>query len=77
MNLADDPFLYVSFSPANPKSPQYAALITKGISELRQSGELKKILDKYGVLDWEESQAGILSSLKGGIAKKNQVVLAR
>ena len=79
-NLADDPYLYVSFSPANPKSPQYAALITKGIAELRQSGELKKILDRYGVQDWDESQANILgTTLSHGTEpkKNNNVVLAR
>jgi polar amino acid transport system substrate-binding protein len=44
---------YIVFSPANPKSKQYAADMTEGVKKLRQSGELKKILEKYGMKDWK------------------------
>ncbi len=45
--------MYIAFSPKNPKSKDYAAILSKGISELRKSGELKKILAKYGLKDWK------------------------
>ena len=51
-NLPPD-MLFIAFSPANPKSPSYAEIISKGIVELRQSGELNMILDKYGLKDWK------------------------
>lgn len=44
---------YIAFSPANPKSKEYAAILDKGIAELRASGRLKQILDRYGVADWK------------------------
>lgn len=40
------------FSRKNPKSPEYAAYFSKGIRQLRQSGQLQKILDRYGLKDW-------------------------
>lgn len=62
MNLTDkvefagstDPSeIYVAFSPANPKAKEYAAILDKGIAEMRASGRLKQILDRYGVSDWK------------------------
>lgn len=62
LNLADkvefagsvDPSeIYIAFSPANPKSKDYAAILEKGIADLRASGRLKQILDGYGVTDWK------------------------
>lgn len=62
LNLADkveyagsvDPSaIYIAFSPANPKSKEYAAILDKGIAEMRASGRLKQILDRYGVSDWK------------------------
>lgn len=44
---------FVAFSPANPKSKEYAQLIDKGLAEMRASGRLKQILDRYGVTDWK------------------------
>lgn len=52
-NLADDPDLFIAFSPANPKSKDYARILEEGLVELRESGRLKKILDKYGISDWK------------------------
>ena len=46
--------IYLAFSPKNPKSKSYARLISKGIIEMRASGDLQKILDKYGMRDWKE-----------------------
>lgn len=45
--------LYIAFSPANPKAKEYAALLDKGVDELRTSGKLAAILAKYGVKDWK------------------------
>jgi len=44
--------LYIAFSPANPKAAEYAALLSKGVTELRANGELQKVLAKYGLHDW-------------------------
>lgn len=44
---------FVAFSPANPKSKDYAQIIDKGLAEMRTSGRLKQILDRYGVTDWK------------------------
>jgi polar amino acid transport system substrate-binding protein len=55
-NLANDPDLYIAFSPNNPKSAYYAELISKGITELRQSGELQRILERYNLSDWLKAQ---------------------
>jgi polar amino acid transport system substrate-binding protein len=45
--------VYVAFSPAKPQSVEYARLLTDGMLELRRTGELAKILKKYGVTDWK------------------------
>jgi len=50
----DESKLYMAFSPKNPKSKEYAKLITVGIEQMRLSGELDKILTKYGLTDWRE-----------------------
>lgn len=44
--------LYVSFSPKKDDAKALAAKLTAGIRELRASGELAKILAKYGATDW-------------------------
>ena len=45
--------IYIAFSPANPKSAEYAKTLSDGMVALRQSGELQKILAKYGLTDWK------------------------
>jgi len=40
-------FIYVAFSPKNPRAKYYAQLFTRGIQEMRQNGELNKILSLY------------------------------
>ncbi len=44
---------YVAFSPANPKSKEYAEILSKGMVAIRESGDLAKILQKYGLQDWK------------------------
>jgi polar amino acid transport system substrate-binding protein len=46
--------IYLAFSPVNPKSAEYAKILSDGIREMRASGELQKILDKYGLKDWKK-----------------------
>ncbi|HQM45889.1 MAG TPA: transporter substrate-binding domain-containing protein [Smithellaceae bacterium] len=45
--------LYMKFSPKKDTSKAYADIFDKGIAELRKSGELQKILAKYGMTDWK------------------------
>jgi polar amino acid transport system substrate-binding protein len=46
--------LYIAFSPANRNSKRYAQLMSEGIRKMRKSGELAKILEKYGLVDWRQ-----------------------
>ncbi|MFY8095149.1 MAG: substrate-binding periplasmic protein [Niveispirillum sp.] len=41
----------IGFSPADPDAKTYAGLVDAKIRQLRQSGELKKILSRYGLRD--------------------------
>lgn len=45
--------IYVAFSTKNPKAKEYATILEKGWAELRKSGELKKIMEKYNLKDFE------------------------
>ncbi|MCP4577396.1 MAG: amino acid ABC transporter substrate-binding protein [Deltaproteobacteria bacterium] len=54
----DEARLYMAFSPRNPKSKEYAKLISIGIEQMRLSGELGEILAKYGLTDWREDFKG-------------------
>lgn len=65
-----EPELYVLFSPKNPKSKVYAQILDEGITKLRASGELKRILDRYEVYDWDRTQMqqlGVLNDFGTGI----------
>jgi len=44
---------YIAFSPALEESNQYAKLLSQGIDDLRENGELKNILKHYGLTDWK------------------------
>jgi polar amino acid transport system substrate-binding protein len=44
---------YIAFSAALPTSEKYSKILSEGILELRQSGELEKILSRYGLTDWK------------------------
>ena len=48
----------IAFSAKNPKSDDYARILSEGIQALRKSGELKTILDVYGVRDWKTGASG-------------------
>lgn len=45
--------LYIAFSPADPHAEKYARLLSEGVTRLRQSGELARILQRYGLRDWQ------------------------
>lgn len=45
--------LYVAFSPSLPSSKKYAEMFSRGMQEMRSSGKLLYILNKYGVKDWK------------------------
>lgn len=51
-NMALDPDLYIAFSPAKATSKEYSRMLDEGMTELRKSGKLKIILEKYGLEDW-------------------------
>ncbi len=52
---SDKDKLYVSFGPKNKKIAQkYADILSRETANMRASGELKKILDIYGLTDWEK-----------------------
>jgi polar amino acid transport system substrate-binding protein len=44
--------LYVAFAPQQGKGAERAAQFDRGIVALRQSGDLARILAKYGLQDW-------------------------
>lgn len=44
--------VFLAFSPVNPRSREWAALLDRGIAELRASGRLAQILAAYGQEDW-------------------------
>lgn len=56
-NFLDEEYIYVGFSRKIPESKLYAEILDKGIRELRKSGRLKVILDKYGATDWDNIKA--------------------
>ncbi len=45
--------IYIAFSPANPKSAEYAKIVSDGMEALRKNGTLSKILEQYGLKDWK------------------------
>ncbi|KHD89487.1 MAG: hypothetical protein OM95_03795 [Bdellovibrio sp. ArHS] len=56
---AQDPYLFVGFSPNAAAAKEYAAILNRGIEELRRTGELQRILDKYNLEDWEKSKISL------------------
>lgn len=45
--------VYAAFSPKIKNSKKYAKILSDGIKQLRESGELEKILKKYNLKDWD------------------------
>ncbi len=46
--------LYIGFTPfsKNPKSIEYARILSDGMQQLRKSGRLAQIMARYGLKDW-------------------------
>ena len=51
--LAEAVPMYIACSPANNRSKSYVDLVDSGTRELRESGQLKNILERYGLEDWK------------------------
>lgn len=52
-NCTDDQVnLYVGFSPKAPEAQKYANMLSKAMTNLRESGKLAIILAKYNLTDW-------------------------
>ena len=50
---ADSPSdVYIACTPASGKGKKYAEMFDAGLTALRKSGELKKILARHGLQDW-------------------------
>jgi len=49
--------VYIAFSPRQSDSKKYAEILSNGILELRSSGELERILFKYGCKDWGKNES--------------------
>lgn len=45
--------VYIACTPAKPHGRVFANMFSEGMAKLRASGELKKILDRYGLKDWQ------------------------
>jgi polar amino acid transport system substrate-binding protein len=45
----------IAFSLANPRAQAYADMLSDGVETLRRSGQLKRIMDRYGLPDWEKN----------------------
>lgn len=54
VDITDQPDLFLAFSPANIKSRVYAKMMDEGMVELRRTGRLNIILDRYGLSDWKK-----------------------
>ncbi|AZR81383.1 transporter substrate-binding domain-containing protein [Thiomicrospira sp. S5] len=45
--------VYSSFSPKNPKSEEYAKILSEETLKMRKSGRLQELLERYGIQDWQ------------------------
>ena len=45
--------LYIGFSPSNEHAQKFADMVTSGITDMRKTGELAKIMESYGLSDWK------------------------
>lgn len=50
--LANQASVYIAFAPNNPDSKKLAQIMDDGIKEMHDSGLLKKIADKYGIMQF-------------------------
>ena len=46
--------VYIAFSPAIDNAGEYAQVLSEGMETLRASGELQRIMERYGLTDWRQ-----------------------
>lgn len=51
--MGEESQVYIGFSPAIAESRKYARILSDGVESLRKTGELNKIMSKYGMQDWQ------------------------
>ena len=47
-------FISIAFGPKEPNAQVYAKLLGDTVVEMRKDGRLKKLLDSYGLPDWQK-----------------------
>ena len=53
--LASEPdSLFIAFAPTKDTSKKLAEIASAGIKRLKESGEMKKLMDKYGIKDLDK-----------------------
>lgn len=52
-NVTEHYKIHFACTASNPAAAEYVRLITEGLTELRQTGQLNTILKKYGLADWQ------------------------
>jgi polar amino acid transport system substrate-binding protein len=52
-HTADSQEVFIACTPAKPEGETYAKMFDEGLRTLRASGELVKILGRYGLRDWK------------------------
>lgn len=52
--LSEPVDFHMACTPANPHSADYVRQLDEGITRLRRSGELDRIMARYGLRDWEK-----------------------
>jgi len=53
-NLHPAEGVYIAFASHGGNGARYAQIFDQGIQELRRNGELKRILARYGLIDWKK-----------------------
>ena len=53
-HLRNSEMVFVAFAPDGERGARYARIFDLGLQKLRQSGELDKILRRYGLTDWKQ-----------------------
>ena len=49
--------IFIACTMANPRGAQFVKMFEEGTRQMRESGELEKIISNYGVVDWVGTEA--------------------
>lgn len=52
IHIAENDDVYYAFSPAIPGSTEHLRILEEGVARMRESGELARIMARYGLTDW-------------------------